>query len=95
MVDIKYLKSNLGFDSNSEPNVAVIDTGMWIIDVKPGVSITTTNIYHGDPSEMEEGKHLFHPHMWVKGNQQHFIVDSEIQKNLMLTYLIKWLNLKK
>jgi hypothetical protein len=31
-----------------------------------------------EPDEPEEGKHLFHSQMWVKGIPMHFIIDSGI-----------------
>jgi hypothetical protein len=31
--------------------------------------------------------------MWVKGTSLHFIVDSGIQKNIILAEVIKWLTL--
>jgi hypothetical protein len=29
-----------------------------------------------EPTDPEEGEHLFHSQMWVKGTPLHFIVDS-------------------
>jgi hypothetical protein len=48
---------------------------------------------HGEPNEPEEGECLFHSQMWVKGTPLHFIVDSGIQKNLILAEVIKWMAL--
>jgi hypothetical protein len=39
----------------------------------------------------EEGEHLFHSQMWVKGAPLHFIVDSGSQKNLISVEVIKQL----
>jgi hypothetical protein len=46
-----------------------------------------------EPEEPEEGEHLFHSQMWVKGAPLHFIVDSSSQKNLISAEVIKWLDL--
>ena len=46
-----------------------------------------------DPKDVEEGEHLFHSHMWVKGSLMQFIVDSGSQKNLILAEEIKRLKL--
>jgi hypothetical protein len=45
--------------------------------------------------EPEEGEHLFHSHMWVKGASLHFIVDSESQNKLISAKAIKWLEFPK
>jgi hypothetical protein len=42
---------------------------------------------------LEEGEHLFHSHMWVKGTPLHFIVDSGSQKNLISAEVVKQLGL--
>ena len=42
-----------------------------------------------EPDETEEGEHLFHSQMWVKGTPLHFIVDSGRQKNLISAEVIK------
>jgi hypothetical protein len=42
-----------------------------------------------EPIDLEEGELIFHSHMWVKGNPLHFIIDSEIQKNLISTEVVK------
>jgi hypothetical protein len=46
-----------------------------------------------EPDEPEEGEHLFHSKMWVKGTPLHFIIDSGSQKNLISAKVIKWLAL--
>jgi hypothetical protein len=53
--------------------------------VEPSATIATTKIQLGELDELEEGKHLFHSHMWVKGTPLHFIVDSGSKKNLIAT----------
>jgi hypothetical protein len=50
--------------------------GKWIIDAEPSATITTTKIQPDESEELEEGEHLFHSQMWVKGTPLHFIVDS-------------------
>jgi hypothetical protein len=47
-----------------------------IIDVDPTTTIATATNQLEQPENPEEGEHLFHSHMWVKGNPLHFIVDS-------------------
>jgi hypothetical protein len=52
----------------------------------------TATIQPEEPEDPEEGEHLFHSHMWVKGTPMHFIVDSGSQKNLISTEVIKQLD---
>jgi hypothetical protein len=52
----------------------------------------TTTIQPEEPEDPEEGEHLFHSQMWVKGTPLHFIVDSGSQKNLISTEVIKQLD---
>lgn len=47
----------------------------------------------GDPEDPKKGEWLFHYQMWVKGSTLQFIVDSESQKNLISTKVVKWLGL--
>jgi hypothetical protein len=49
----------------------------------------TTTIQPEEPTNPEEGECLFHSQMWVKETSLHFIVDSRIQKNLILAEVIK------
>jgi hypothetical protein len=42
-----------------------------------------------EPTDPEEGEHLFHSQMWVKGTPLHFIVDSGSHKNLISKKVIK------
>jgi hypothetical protein len=57
--------------------------------VKPSAIIATTKIHPSELDEPEEGEHLFHSQMWVKGTQLHFIVDSSSHKNLISAEFIK------
>jgi hypothetical protein len=77
-------------DSNFESNPK---RGKWIIDVEPNATIATTKFQPNEPEEPEEGECLFHSQMWEKGALLHFIVDSEIQKNLISTEVVKRLDL--
>jgi hypothetical protein len=78
--------SDLEEGSNSKS-----DPYKWnqIIDTKPSAIVITTRVH---PSEPEEGKHLFHSQMWVKGAPLHFIVDRRIQKKLISVKVIKRLD---
>jgi hypothetical protein len=49
----------------------------------------TVTIQPEEPTNPEEGEHLFHSQMWVKGTLLHLIVDSGSQKNLISTEVIK------
>jgi hypothetical protein len=64
-----------------------------IIDVDPTAIVTTTTIQPEEPVDPEEGEHLFHSQMWVKGTPLHFIVDSGSQKNLISAEVVKQLGL--
>ena len=48
-----------------------------IINVDPTAIVSTITIQPEEPIDLEEGEHLFHSQMWVKGTPLHFIVDSE------------------
>jgi hypothetical protein len=79
-------KDNSDSDSNRE--------GVkQIIDVEPSSMVSTTKVRPSEPEELEEGEHLFHSQMWVKGDPIHFIVDNGSQKNSILVEVIKRLNL--
>jgi hypothetical protein len=52
-----------------------------------------TTIQPEEPEELEEGEHLFHSQMWVKGTPLHFIVDNGSQKNLISVEVVKRLKL--
>jgi hypothetical protein len=88
VAEVKASESDVGSDSESEPK-----RGRQIIDVEPSATIATTKIHPGEPDEPEEGEHLFHSQMWVKGTPLHFIIDSGSQKNLISVEVIKWLAL--
>jgi hypothetical protein len=64
-----------------------------IIDADPTTIVLTTTIQPEEPTDPEEGEHLFHSQMWVKGTPLHFIVDSKSQKNLISTEVVKKLGL--
>jgi hypothetical protein len=68
---VKASESDAGSDSESEP-----ERGRRIIDAEPSAIVATTKLQHGEPDKPEEGEHLFHSQMWVKGTPLHFIVDS-------------------
>jgi hypothetical protein len=87
-LDQKAFESDAGSDFDSEP-----ERGRWIIDAEPSATIATTKLYPSEPDEPEEGEHLFHSQMWVKGTPLHFIIDSSSQKNLISVKVIKWLSL--
>ena len=88
VAEVKSSESDADYDSEPE-----IETGIWIIDTKPSTTISTTKLQPGELDEQEEGEHLFHSQMWVKGTPLHFIVDSGSQKNLILAEVVKQLAL--
>jgi hypothetical protein len=88
VAEVKASESDVGSDSESEP-----EKGRQIIDAEPSATIATTKVHPGEPDEPEEGEHLFHSQMWVKGTPLHFIIDSGSQKNLISVEVIKWLAL--
>jgi hypothetical protein len=88
VVELKAYESEEYSDSESNP-----EGGKWIIDVEPSAIVTTTKVQPREPEEPEEGECLFHSQMWVKGAPLHFIVDSDSQKNLISTEVIKQLDL--
>jgi hypothetical protein len=84
VVKMKASKSEENFESESNP-----EGGKHIIYAKPNSMVTTTKFQPGEPEEPEEGEHIFHSHMWVKGDLLHFIVDRGSQKNLISIDVIK------
>jgi hypothetical protein len=64
-----------------------------IIDGDPTTIFATITIQREEPTDPEEGEHLFHSQMWVKGTPLHFIVDSGSQKNLISVEVVKQLGL--
>jgi hypothetical protein len=88
VAEVKAFESDASSDSESET-----ERGRRIIDVKPGANVDTTKLQPGEPDKPEEGEHLFHSQMWVKGTSLHFIIDSSSQKNLISAKVIKQLSL--
>jgi hypothetical protein len=88
MFKIKEKESSPDSKSNSETNKR-----KHIIDVEPTSTIATKIIQPKEPKDLEEGEHLFHSQMWVKGTPLHFIVDRGSQKNLISVEVIKKLDL--
>jgi hypothetical protein len=71
VVEIKDKEPNPNLESDSE------NTGKrQIIDADPMAIVMTATIQIEEPTYLEEGEHLFHSHMWVKGTPLHFIIDS-------------------
>jgi hypothetical protein len=64
-----------------------------IIDVDPTAIVMTATIEPEEPTDLEEGEHLFHSQMWVKETPLHFIVDNGSQKNLISAEVIEQLGL--
>jgi hypothetical protein len=66
-------------ESNPDSESVYENTGKRnIIDADPISIVATTTIQPEEPTDPEEGEHLFHSQMWVKGTLLHFIVDSGI-----------------
>jgi hypothetical protein len=88
VVELKEKESEPDLDFDSKHN-----KGKQIIDAEPTATIMATTIQPEEPEELEEGEHLFHSQMWVKGTPLHFIVDSGSQKNLISVEVVKRLKL--
>jgi hypothetical protein len=73
VVEVKAFESNVGSDYDSEP-----EKGRQIIETEPIATISTTKVQLDEPDEPEEGEHLFHSQMWVKGTPLHIIFDNSI-----------------
>jgi hypothetical protein len=71
VVEIKDKEPNPDSESDSE-NIGK----RQIIDTDPTAIVATAAIQPEEPMDPEEGEHLFHSQMWVKGTPLHFIVDS-------------------
>jgi hypothetical protein len=84
VAELKETESSPDSDSDSDNNKR-----RQIIDAEPTATVTTTTIQPEEPEDPEEGEHLFHSQMWVKGTPLHFIVDSGSQKNLISAEVIK------
>jgi hypothetical protein len=90
VAEVKSSESDASSDFDSEPK-----RRRQIIDMEPSATIATTKLQHGELDEPEEGDHLFHSQMWIKGTPLYFIIDSGIQKNLISAEVIKQLALPK
>jgi hypothetical protein len=88
VAEIKDKELNPDSESDSENT----DKGQ-IIDADPTFIVATAAIQPEEPIDPEEGEHLFHSQMWVKGTPLHFIVDSGSQKNLISAEVVKQLGL--
>jgi hypothetical protein len=88
VAEVKAFESDASSDYESEP-----EKGRQIIDGEPSATFSTTNIQPNELDEPEEGDHLFHSEMWVKGTPLHFIVDSDIQKKLISVEVVRHLAL--
>jgi hypothetical protein len=86
---VKASELDVGSDSESE-----LERGRHIIDTEPSATVATTKLQYGELNELEEGEHLFHSQMWVKGTLLHFIMDSDSHKNLISAEVVKWLVLQ-
>jgi hypothetical protein len=73
VAEVKSYESDVGSNSELE-----LEKGRQIIDAEPSATVATTKIHPSEPDELEEGEHLFHSQMWVKGTLLHFIVDNNI-----------------
>jgi hypothetical protein len=88
VVEIKDKEPNPDSKSDSENT-----DRRQIIDADPTAIVVTATIQPEEPTDPEEGEHLFHSQMWVKGTPLHFIVDSGSQKNLISAEVVKQLGL--
>ena len=73
VAEVKASESDAGSDAESK-----LERGRWIIDAEPNATVSTTKLQPGEPDELEEGEHLFHSQMWVKGTPMHLIIDRGI-----------------
>jgi hypothetical protein len=62
VAEVKASELDADFDSKTEP-----ERGRRIIDVEPSATVATTKLQLGELDEPDEGEHLFHSQMWVKG----------------------------
>jgi hypothetical protein len=84
VVEIKYKESNPDSEFDSK------NTDRRLIDANPTAIVVTAAIQpEEEPTNSKEGEHLFHSQMWVKGTMLNFIVDNEIQKNLISVEVVK------
>ena len=89
-LEVELKASESEADSDFESN---LEGGKQIIDAKPSATVATTKFQPSELEEPEEGEHLFHSQMWVKGDLLHFIVDRGSQKNFISAEVIKQLDL--
>jgi hypothetical protein len=75
---------------DSESNPENIENGN-IIDSEPTATVVIATIQLEEIIDPEEGEHLFHSQIWVKGTPLHFIVYSDSLKNLVLAEVEKML----
>jgi len=69
------------------------EKGKKIIDAEPNTTVSTAKVQKNEPEDPEEGEHLFHSQMWVKGSPLQFIVDNGSQKKLISIKVVKRLGL--
>jgi hypothetical protein len=69
--EVKASELDVRSDSELEP-----ERGRQIIDVEPSAIVAMTKLHPSEPNNLEEGEHLFHSQMWVKGTPLHFIIDG-------------------
>ena len=69
MAEVKASELDAGSDSELEP-----ERGRHLY-MEPSATIATTKLQPSELDEIEEGEHLFHSQMWVKGTPLHFIID--------------------
>ena len=55
MAEVKASKLDVDSEFELEP-----ERGIWIIDVEPIATVSTTKLQPGHPDEPEEGESLFH-----------------------------------
>jgi len=66
VVELKNSKMDACSDSLLEPDKGTNNVKQ-IIDAKPTMMVATTKIPKVEPEDPEEGEHLFHSQMWIKG----------------------------
>jgi hypothetical protein len=72
---IKDKEPNPDLESDSE------NTGkIQIINANPTTIFATTTIQPEEPTDPEEGEHLFHSQMWVKGTSHHLLLIAEARR---------------
>ena len=92
MAKLKAPESDACSNPEPEPDKGD-DKGKPIIDADPSAIVATTKLQREDLEDLEEGGHLFHSQMWVKGSPLQFLVDSGSQKNLISIEVVKRLGL--